>query len=165
MADLVASDVAYTMVKKRYINGRRHNRVRLVFGDGVDTYPAGGIPLDKDKLGVPNVIESLVVDDKGTSGYQFSFDQSAEKLIVMQAPAQTHSHDMTIIGGDDATEAVLTDADGVLGKTEAANRTIEGASAATKGGVNSATLAAAPMSEASAVTIAQQTIEVEVVGY
>lgn len=84
MADLAASDVAYTILNKRKLDDSRKSlRVRLAFGDGVDTVPAGGIPLTKGKLGCPVEVESLKVVDQGTSGYRFQYDQSAEKLVVM----------------------------------------------------------------------------------
>lgn len=165
MADIAAGDVTYTLVNQRKMSDSRSlNRVRLAFGDGALTYPAGGIPLSKGKMGCPTVIESLVVVDKGTSGYSFMYDQSAEKLVVWQAPAQTHAHNMFILGGQthDATLGLNSSS---LGKNAATNITLNGSNSATTGGVMSATLAAAALSEASAVAIAAQTIEVEVVGW
>lgn len=88
MADLAASNVTYTTLNTRKLNGspsRKMNRVRLAFGNGSDTVPAGGIPLTKGKLGCPAVVESLMVVDQGTSGYVFQYDQSTEKLVVMHA--------------------------------------------------------------------------------
>jgi hypothetical protein len=141
------------------------NRIRLAFGNSTLEVPANGIPILKAKCGCPVIIESMVVVDQGASGYRFQYDQSAEKLIVMQAPAQTHSHDIKAIGGLTSSEPLLLDASQVFGKNAATNRTIVGANSATTGGVVSATLAAAAMAEASAVAIAAQTIEVEVIGW
>lgn len=167
MADLEAADVVYTILNTRKINGspsRKLNRVRLAFGDASDEYPAGGIPLTKGKLGCPVIVESLVVVDKGTSGYEFKYDQSAEKLVMFQAPAQTHDHDLFLIGGitEDATIGLSS---ATLGKNTATNVTLNGANSATTGGVLSETLAAAAMSQPSAVAIAAQVIEVEVIGW
>ena len=84
MADLAAGDVTYTILNSRIgARSRRFNRVRLAFGDGALTYPANGIPISKGKCGCPNDVESMVVVDKGLSGYFFQYDQSAEKLVVM----------------------------------------------------------------------------------
>lgn len=167
MANIAASDVTYTLVNTRKVNGspsRKLNRVRLAFGDGALTYPANGIPLTKGKMGCPEYIESLVVVDKGTSGYSFMYDQSAEKLVMWQAPAQTHTHDIKIMESltYDATLGLNAAS---IGKNTASNVTIAGANSTTKGGVVSTTLAAAALAEASAVAIAAQTIEVEVIGY
>lgn len=165
MADLAAGDVTYTMLNQRKLGDSRNlNRVRLAFGDGALTVPANGIPLTKGKLGCPTVIESLVIVDQGTSGYRFQYDQSAEKLVVMQAPAQTHTHDIKIM------ESITEDAaiglqSGKFGKNTASNATLAGSNSTLNGGVVSTTLAAAALSEASAVAIAAQTIEVEVIGW
>lgn len=165
MANIAAANVTYTMLNQRRLGDCRNlNRVRLAFGDGALTYPANGIPLTKGKLGCPTVIESMVIVDKGNSGYIFQYDQSAEKLIVMQAPAQTHTHDIKVM--ESVTEDASIGVNGSkFGKNTATNLTIVGANSATNGGVVSATLAAAGLSEASAVAIAAQTIEVEVIGW
>ena len=84
MANLAVADVSYSMVDARSTDdGHRSNRVQLSFGDGALTVPAGGIPLDKGKLGLPNVVKSLKVVDQGVSGYRFQHDQSADKLVVL----------------------------------------------------------------------------------
>lgn len=165
MADIAAGDVTYTLVNHRTLgDSRKMNRVRLAFGNGALTVPANGIPLSKGKMGCPTVVESLVVVDRGTSGYSFMYDQSAEKLVVFQAPAQTHTHDIKLMGGLtlDAAAGMQTTS---FGKNTATNATIAGANSTTLGGVVSTTLAAAAMSEASTVAIAAQTIEVEVIGW
>lgn len=168
MADFAASDVTYTLLNQRKMNGspsRKLNRVRLAFGNGSSlTYAAGGIPLSIGKLGCPSVVESLVIVDKGTSGYSFMYDQSAAKLVMFQAPAQTHTHDIKIM--ESITEdAALGLQSGKLGKNTASNATIAGSNSTLNGGVVSATLAAAALAEPTAVAIAAQTIEVEVIGY
>lgn len=84
MADIAVSDVTHALVTQRKAGDSRNmNRVRLSFGDGALTVPAGGIPLNKGKLGCPVIIESLKIVDQGTSGYVFNYDQSAEKLVVL----------------------------------------------------------------------------------
>lgn len=166
MADIAAGDVTYTLLKQRNLaDSRRQNLVRLAFGNGVLTYPANGIPISKGKMGCPAIIESMVVVDKGTSGYIFTYDQSAEKLVVTQAPIQTHSHDLFIRDNtvaDGATTRINVGTNALSSNT-GANFTIAGNT--TTGGVLNATLAAAAMSEASTVAIAAQTIEVEVIGW
>lgn len=165
MADLAAGDVTYTLLNQRTMgDSRKLNRVRLAFGDSSDTYPAGGVPLTKGKLGCPTIVESLIVVDKGTSGYEFKYDQSTEKLVMFQAPAQTHDHDVLLLGGLTLDAAIgLNSAS--FGKNTATNVTLNGANSATTGGVLSETLAASAMTQPSAVAIAAQTIEVEVIGW
>lgn len=165
MADIAAGDVTYTILNARTLaDSRKFNRVRLAFGDGALTYPANGIPITKAKMGLPVVIESMTIVDQGASGYRFQYDQSAEKLIVMQAPAQTHTHDIKVMGGQTHDASVGLNSTS-LGKNTATNVTVAGANSTTAGGVVSTTLAAAALAEASTVAIATQTIEVEVVGW
>lgn len=166
MADIAAGDVTYTVLKRRVYNSRKHNLVRLAFGNSTLTVPANGIPISIGKLGCPNDVESLVVVDQGTSGYVFQYDQSAKKLVVMRAPAQTHGHDFTITKG-----AILGSSELGL-SADAASATINNNTIAATltlakatGPVVSETLAAAALSEASALAIAAQTIEVEVIGW
>ena len=86
MPDLAATDVTTTLLTERRLGDHRvSNRIRLAFGDGALTVPAGGIPMTKGDMGCPTTIESLHVVDKGTSGFIFYWDQSAEKMVVWQS--------------------------------------------------------------------------------
>lgn len=168
MTDLAVGDITYTMQNQRKMSDSRSlNRVKLAFGDGALTYPAGGIPLSIGKLGCPTIVESLVVYDQGTSGYKFSFDQANSKLVITQSPVRSHTHDIKVIGGGTiVTNGSLgVDSGSGLVKVAATNGTIAGANSTTLGGVVSATLAAAASTEASAVAIAAQAIYVEVIGW
>lgn len=188
MADIAAGDVTYTILNRRKLGDSRNlNRVRMAFGDGNLTYPANGIPISKGKMGCPVVIESMVIVDQGTSGYKFQYDQSAEKLVIMQSASvgahthvvasASHTHNLKIISNQAAasTDAVSAKT-ATLGKESGTDITIAGANSATLGGVVSTEVAstattsngavsAAAMSEASAVAIAAQTIEAEVIGW
>lgn len=165
MADIAVGDVTYTILNSRTLgDSRKSLRVQLAFGNGALTVPANGIPLSKGKLGCPTVVESLHVVAQGVSGYRFQYIQSTEKLVVMQAPAQTHTHDIKVMASITADATVGLNG-ATLGKNTATNATIVGANSTTTGGVVSATLAAAASSEASTVAIAAQTIECEVIGW
>ena len=165
MADLAAGDVTYTVLNVRKMSDSRSlNRIRLAFGDGALTYPANGIPLTIAKMGCPTVVESMVIVDKGTSGYNFMYKQSTAKLVAWQAPVQTHTHDIKLLGGLTLDAAVGMNST-TFGKNTATNATLAGANSTTLGGVVSTTLAAAADSEISTVAIAAQTIEVEVIGW
>lgn len=166
MAAFVAGDITYLMLNSRKLgDSRNFNRVRMTFGAASETYATGGIPITKGKLGCPTVIESMIVVDKGDSGYSFMYDQSAEKLIMFVAPAQTHTHDIKIMESltYDATVGLNGSS---LGKNTATNVTVAGANSTTLGGVVSTTLGAAAMTElANGTDIATQVLEVEVVGW
>lgn len=169
MADIAAGDVTYTIVKKRIgAGGYRNNLVRLAFGDGALTYPANGIPITKAKLGCPVDVQSMVVVDQGTSGYKFQYDQSAEKLVIVQAPAQSHTHALHFNNADVADGATtrVNVGTNLMGAGTGSDIAVAGVlNTSGAGGIVQTTLAAAALAEASAVAIAAQTIEVEVVGY
>lgn len=84
MTDIAASDLTYDfkMRDKEYLGGRLGYLCRgtISGGNGSLTYPTGGIPLLKGKLGLPRVIKSLKVLETNARGYVFEYDVSAEKL-------------------------------------------------------------------------------------
>lgn len=89
MADIAASGVTY--VEK---GGRSEltgsSKVKTVFevsfGDGTDTYPSGGIPLTKGKMGLPNVIETInFVEADADDGFVYKYDDSAETVRIYQS--------------------------------------------------------------------------------
>lgn len=166
MADLAATDVAYTeqvgSAKASPADPRRSAIFTLVFGDGALTYPAGGVPLTKAKLGCPTNIDELQIMDAGTSGFNIKFDSANGKIRLFN-PVGAHTHDITVIGGLTSSEALFLDASQKFGKNAATNRTIVGATSATTGGV--APNAAAVGSELGNVAFAAVTIKVKVVGF
>ncbi len=159
MADIAAGDVTYTLLNQRKLSDSRSlNRIRLAFGNGTLTYPANGIPLSKGKLGCPTVIESLIVVDQGVSGYRFQYDQSAEKLVVMKS---AHQHNLTITKG-----AVLSSGEiGVSADSTAATLNNNAIASTRILATNTPIVSGDSLSEASALAIAAQTIEVEVIGW
>lgn len=163
MANIAASDITYSILNARKREDSRvQNNVQMVFGDGALTYPAGGVPISKAKLGCPNVIESLVVYDVGTSGYMWRYDRANEKLVAIQSPSHTHSF---LVKGGQASAS--TDALSIKGSSpvtigkEASNDATNLGGAG--GGVQASTAAAG--SEPSTVAIAAQTLKCEVIGW
>lgn len=183
MADLAATDITVTLlVQKRGENSRVRNVVKLEFGDAALTYPAGGVPITKGKLGCPTTIESLVVFDAGTSGYKWSYDAANEKLVAVQSGAVSahthtvaHAHDLLVKGGQasSTTNDIAHYATDILGKEAATDATILGSASATKGGVltvtpttsSSGSVAAVALAQPSTVAIAAQVLRCEVVGW
>ena len=168
MADLAASDVTVTVVERVKTDSSKNLVIATIaFGDGALTYPAGGVPISKSKFHCARSLDALIVMGKGTSGYEWSYDRVNEKLVAIQAPAQTHAHDLKIIGGQAAASTAATAyyATDIFGKEAATNATIAKADSATKGGVISETLAAAAGAQPSAVAIAAQTLQVMAIGW
>lgn len=168
MADIAASDVTYSIItKSKDARGKKMNIVKLVFGDGALTYPAAGIPLSKGKMGCPNALEAVIPFDSLASsvGYSFVYNKAAEKLMILQAPAQTHSHDLLLKNAtvaDGATTRVNAGAD-KLGANTGSDITVTGGGA--NGGVVSKTLAAAALAQPTGVAITAQSVHVMAVGW
>jgi hypothetical protein len=85
MADIAAANVTYTEdVSSRQIECLKRKRsfvFTVAFGDGALTYPAGGVPLTKAKLGCPTVLDELVLlDPASASGYVWKWDRTNNKL-------------------------------------------------------------------------------------
>lgn len=90
MADLASSDVTYSFKPQdAEFQGRagRLWRGTISFGNGALTYPSGGIPLEKGKMGCPNAVKSLKVIESNVSGYIFEYDVSATKLRILEDPS------------------------------------------------------------------------------
>lgn len=165
MADLAASDITVTFLNLRRNNGRNFFNLKLVFGDSAKTYPAGGIPVTIGNLGCPNIIESLNIYDDALSGYQWKYDATNKKLTATQAPAQTHSHDISLKNAAvaDGAGARVNAGTNLLGANTGSDLTVAGGGA--NGGVVSKTLAAAALAQISTIAIAAQTLKCEVIGW
>jgi hypothetical protein len=162
MANLSAGSVTYTMKNLRRLgNSKVSNRVQLAFGDGVLTYPAGGVPLTKAKMGCPNTVESLVVYDQGTSGYKFQYDTANEKLVMIHSGSHTHNLLLKNAAVADGATARVNAGANLLGANTGSDITVTGGGA--NGGVVATTIGGG--AEPSAVAVAAQTIIVEVIGW
>lgn len=87
MADLVKADVTYSGIntQNRGVAPKRCVDATLAFGDGAKTYPAGGVPLDQNKLGCPTVIEFADFVDAGNAdGFIYKLDLTNLKIRIYQ---------------------------------------------------------------------------------
>lgn len=137
MADIASSDVTYTLIKQRKEDSsNKVINLTAAFGNSTLTYPSGGIPLDKNKMGVPNEVVDLIIDSPASAdGISYKYDKANNKIRMYRVAS--HAHDVLIKGGQAAasTAAVATYATNILGKEAATDVTIAGADSATKGGV------------------------------
>lgn len=164
MANLAASDITVAFVQKRRVEGRSHNLVSLSFGDGVKTYAAGGVPVSGGALGCPNVVESVSIIGKGTSGYEWSFDRVNGKLVAIQSPL--HSHTLFLKDADQADGASnrVNAATGKLGANTGSSISLAGV-ADTSGSGGIVNYAGAAGAQPSAIAIAAQVLQCEVIGW
>ena len=82
MPALTAANVTVTVVKARRTARFRYNTVKVQFGDGALTYPAGGVPLPAfGAYGMRMEIEHLAeVDVNDASGIIWKYDKDNNKL-------------------------------------------------------------------------------------
>lgn len=80
------SGFTYTLVSERKLDsspGQNELQFKLEYGDGVDTYPTGGIPLALGSLGLRNYCDSLVFSGQDApDGYVYKFDRNALKIML-----------------------------------------------------------------------------------
>ena len=86
MADLAASDLTYTA--QAPVNGEivGESKLRRVWAitTASGEYPTGGLPLDKNLMGVPNVVEAVrIIEQSAADAYQYLYDASALKIKVL----------------------------------------------------------------------------------
>lgn len=168
MANIAATDITATLLLRKRIEGRSYFHWKFAFGNGVLTYAAGGVPITLALVGFANIIEDLIIYDTGISAYEWSYDRVNMKLVALQSPARTHTHDILVIGGQASSttnDVAIYGSLDTLGKEQASNATMLGSASGTKGGVVSTTLAAAGLVEPSTVAIAAQTLKFEAVGW
>ena len=114
MAALDATDVTYTLQDKNILDsGLRQYIFKLAFGDGSDTYPSGGVPLTKAKLGCPNVITSFkFIDDNDANGIVHKYDYENNKIRMYISPAVSASTTITDGTAGNAVTMALTNVQG-----------------------------------------------------
>lgn len=170
MAQIAASDVTYTLQTGTQISNPANPLTsaifKIAFGNGTLTYTNGGIPLTKASLGCPaNLLEFYILDPSKGDGFTYKYNYTAQTIQVYQAPANNHGHTLTLVGGITTADILYNNA-GVLGKAAATNVTINSGTVATTGGIATASLAAAALSEVSTATaVSAVTLYVRAVGW
>ena len=196
MADLTASDVVVTLLPHDSYNppGMLNTSFpTIVFGDASKTYPANGIPLPAMGLlgEFKKEIKRIIITSPPGDGYVYKWDKVNGTIRMYQGnggtvsgatftgtPLAAHTHDLRVIGGITADEALGALASGpTLGKLAATNRVIAGADQATKGGVvgvsagtpagslsGTITITSGPLAELGNVAVAITSLDLMVVG-
>ena len=86
MADIAAGDLTYTKQAgtDQIVGDSRYSAVwAIVLGDGVDTYPSGGVPITKASVGCPNNIEEFhIMDASDSDGYVYKYDYANDKIRI-----------------------------------------------------------------------------------
>lgn len=86
MAALSAGSITYSLQNQRRLgNSKVMNRVKVTLA-AAQTYPTGGVLIGigltaaTGIVGCPNAIESFLIGDEGTSGYNFNYNTSTGKI-------------------------------------------------------------------------------------
>lgn len=94
MADLAVGNVTLTLETGKPLNpwiaGKRYAHNKITFGNGVLTYPSGGVPLPTfEKWGLSRNIETILLDDPGSaSAYTHKYDKANHTLRIYSAGAE-----------------------------------------------------------------------------
>lgn len=93
MADLTVASWTVTVEKKTIRGKQKDHRVKLVVGDGTDTYPTGGIPMPvAGTLGFVRFIDHVqIIDASDADGLMYKIDQANNKLRIWNPTNQTGS--------------------------------------------------------------------------
>jgi hypothetical protein len=168
MTALAATDVTYTKIDGKIISGSgyRRNVFDIAFGNSTLTYPTGGVPLTKAKLGMPTVIKtfSLMEPDAG-NGFAYKYDESTASVRIYQTAIHTHALHLNNADVADGAGARVNAGTNLLGSNTGADIAIAGVvNTAGAGGIVQAaagTQTEATTSDAPAAT----TLRVVVEGY
>ena len=178
MADLVYTDITWTIIIKDMWRKQRANTWSVAFGGAGKTYPDSGLPLGATVAGALKQLgmgrfADVELLNATKDGYIYMFDQILFTIRKFQTAAHTptgtaagqvftgsslatHVHDLKVMGGAGTIdEPIGVEGTDTLAKDAATDRTIVGANYATKGGVVPITAGTpAGTNAASALTIA-----------
>lgn len=153
MSSILAANVTFSSSGRSLApaiddDGGRYKKIKCVFGDGILTYPSGGIPLSGlSGAGFPySVGDVMIMDASNADGYTYKWDSVNNKLRIYN-PLATHTHTLFVAtGGTDAAGSRANAATNSLAMSNAAASVagIAAASGAAGGIVN---VASAPGAE------------------
>ena len=91
MGDIVATDVVISVPvdKRDFAHGAVQKNLTIAdmtFGNGVLTYPTGGVPLPaKEKFGFVKVIDVGLIEQASASAYVHKFDRTNHTIRIYNA--------------------------------------------------------------------------------
>ena len=91
MADIGATNVTYTIRDTQKWGKKKLILASLAFGNGVLTYPSGGVPLTTTKFGVENVNSVQVLESNGKA-LIYEWDRSANTLRIINPTQESNAN-------------------------------------------------------------------------
>lgn len=109
MADLVAADVAVSIPvqDRNFVRSpsKQFALAEITFGDGIDTYPAGGVPLpDISQFGFKKQIDFVSIEQPPANGFFYKYDRANHKIMIFHQGVTTGS-----TGAADSTSGALAE--------------------------------------------------------
>lgn len=155
MADLASANVTITVSERRIVGKKRRNIVKIQFGDGALTYPAGGVPMPTyDGFGMIRQLDYLnILDQDDSNGIFWKYDKDNNKL---RAYVQGAAH--AAAGAATLDDYAVTGAFGVSAGISISREAAAGATTSRWGAMVEAPASATPAPAA-------QTIYAEAVGW
>ena len=167
MATIADANVTYTFNYRRKLGDSVSLfNITMTFGNSALTYATGGIVLKSASMGCPNVIQSVDIVDQGTSGYNFNYNLTTNKLQLFTSNA--HNHALWIGSSTGTAGTLAVDASAALGVfSSVGSLSVAGitAGSGTVGGIVTATPALSLSELANTTAIASVSLTVEVLGW
>lgn len=113
MADIAAGDLTYTLQAGTAVtegDGRYGATFKVQFGNGSLTYPTGGIPLTKAKLGCPVSLEEVhLMDASDADGlvYKLDYENAKIRIYTTNLDTTTDGPLVELAGGSAAVAATV----------------------------------------------------------
>ena len=89
MANIEATNVTYTIRDRIKEGGKFFVQAQISFGNGVLTYPSGGVPLTTSKLQVTNLDSVHVLESNGKA-LIYEWDRSANTIRIFNPTRETN---------------------------------------------------------------------------
>ena len=82
MGDILAANVTYTINERQRIGKKYFVEATIAFGNGVLTYPTGGVPLTTGSLGFRRGIDALMILESNSDALLYEWDKSANTISI-----------------------------------------------------------------------------------
>ena len=89
MPNIGATNVTYSIGERKKIGRKFFVFAQVSFGNGVLTYPSGGIPLTTSKFEVTDLDSVEIVESNG-KGLMYEWDRSANKIRIFNPTGESN---------------------------------------------------------------------------
>ncbi len=90
MPNIGATNVTYTIRDRTKIGKRQLIYAQVAFGDGILTYPSGGVPLTTTKFEVNNLNSVEIIESDGKA-LKYEWDRDANTIRIINPTQEANS--------------------------------------------------------------------------